>query len=189
MKEVAMTRTLTKIAFAVACLAAFAAGGAALAGAFDDDGGPPVSGADAAEAGSAAVRAAGGGEIVSVERSDDHGAAWDVEVRRDGREIEVWLDEQLRPAGTEPDPDDDVGTPGTRFPEEDDLPLTAEQARQAGQAALRVAGGGSVESVERSDDPGEAYEVEVTRGAREVDVALDEGFRPVRTRASTTTRV
>lgn len=175
-----MTKTLSKIAFAIACLAAFAAGGAALAGAFDDGGGPPVSGADAAEAGSAAVRVAGGGEIVSVERSDDGGAAWDVELRQDGREIEVWLDERLRSVGTEPDRDDDVAAPGARFPEEDDLPLTAEQARRAGEAALRAAGGGSVESVERSDDPGEAYEVEVTRGAREVDVALDESFRPIR---------
>lgn len=45
---------------------------------------------------------------------------------------------------------------------------------------MRIAGGGSVESVERSDDPGEAYEIEVVRSGQEIDVALDEGFRQVR---------
>ena len=174
-----MTKVLVKIAFAIACLAAFAAGGAALAGAFDA-GEETVSGADAAQAGSAALRATGGGEIVSVERSDDGDATWEVEVRRNGREIDVRLDERLRSTGTETDPDDDATAPGTLDEEDDDLPLSSEQARRAGEAALRAAGGGSVESVERSDDPGEAYEVEVVRGAAEVDVALDGSFRPVR---------
>ena len=33
--------------------------------------------------------------------------------------------------------------------------------------------------LDRSDDPGEAYEVEVIKDGREYDVALDADFRPV----------
>lgn len=63
--------------------------------------------------------------------------------------------------------------------ESDDRPLTAEEARRAGAAALRVTGVGRVSELDRSDDPGEAYEVEVIATGREHDVALDADFRPV----------
>lgn len=166
-----MTKMLVKVAIALSCLAAFALGGAALAGAFETRGGPAASGDDTAKAGEAAVRAAGGGEILSVERSDDDGATWDVDVLRDGREIEVLLDERLAT----------IGAPRVaESADAGDQPLSPDQARRAGDAALRAAGGGSVESVERSDDPGEAYEVEVTRTGRETDVTLDEEFGIVR---------
>ena len=46
-------------------------------------------------------------------------------------------------------------------------------------AALRVTKGGTVAELDRSDDPGEAYEIEVMKDGREHDVALDAGFRPV----------
>lgn len=172
-----MTRRLVGGVFVLVCVAAFGFGGAALAGAFDDRGGGQVSGEDAARAGSAAVRAAGGGEILSVERTDDGGAAWDVDVLRDGRELEVSLDERLRSARMERDRVEVV--PPARLRDDDDGPLTAEQVRRAGQAAVRVAGGGSVESAGRSDDLGESYEIEVVRAGREIDVALDARFRPM----------
>lgn len=158
----------------VLVVAAVGLGGAALAGAFDDDGGPPRSAADAGRAGSAAVRAAGGGEIVSVGLSDDGGATWDVDVVRDGQEVEVLLDEGLKTVRTERDPDDGAGTL-----DNDDRPLTAEQVQRAGEAAVSAVGGGGIESVSSSDDPGAAYEIEVRRGDRDYDVALDERFEVV----------
>jgi hypothetical protein len=162
--------------FVLACLVTFALGGAALAGAFDGETGPPVSSEDAARAGAAAVDAAGGGDLLSIERTDDAGAVWEAEVRRDGLEIDVLLDARLRPIYTQRDRED------AWAPEEaDDQPLTPDEARRAAAAALRLAGGGSVESVERSDDPGEAYEIEVVRAGRELDVVLDENFGEIRT--------
>lgn len=47
-------------------------------------------------------------------------------------------------------------------------------------AAVRAAGGGVATEVERSDDPGEAFEVEVVRGGVEVDVALDRQLRRIK---------
>ena len=94
-------RTALKIGLALACIAAFGAGGAALAGAFDGDDGGAVSGPDATRAGEAAVRAVGGGEVAEVERSDDRGSTWEVEVRKDGRELEVHLDRRLEAVSTE----------------------------------------------------------------------------------------
>ena len=61
----------------------------------------------------------------------------------------------------------------------DDRPLTPQQERRASAAALRVTKGGTVAELDRSDDPGEAYEVEVIKDGREYDVALDADFRPV----------
>jgi len=61
----------------------------------------------------------------------------------------------------------------------DGRPLSAAESRRAGDAALRVTGGGTVAEVERSDDPGEAYEVEVITDGEEHDIALDGDFRPV----------
>jgi hypothetical protein len=166
-------------AFVVACLAAFVLGGASLAGAFHDALAGPVSAEDAVSAGAAGIDAAGGGELLSVERTDDAGAVWDVDVLRGGYEVEVLLDGDLRAVHVERELESG-SAPGTRWQDADDRPLSPEQARRAGEVAVRLAGGGSIESVERSDDPGEAYEVEVVQSGREIDVVLDEQFRPVR---------
>jgi len=61
----------------------------------------------------------------------------------------------------------------------DDQPLSRVEAARASRAAVRAAGGGTVTELDRSDDPGEHYEVEVVRDGREHDIALDEQFRPV----------
>ncbi len=63
--------------------------------------------------------------------------------------------------------------------EDDDRPLTEAELRRVSRAALEIAGGGTVTDVDRSDDLGEAYEVEVMTEAGEVDVALDEHLRRV----------
>ena len=57
--------------------------------------------------------------------------------------------------------------------------LSPAQERRASAAALKVTGGGTVAELDRSDDRGEAYEVEVLKDGREHDVALDAEFRPV----------
>ena len=69
--------------------------------------------------------------------------------------------------------------PTPRVADDDDRPLSPDEERRAREAALRVTGGGEVVEFDRSDDPGEAYEVEVFRDGREHDVALDADFEPV----------
>lgn len=61
----------------------------------------------------------------------------------------------------------------------DDAPLTPAEARRVGAAATAAAGGGTAVEIDRSDDPGEAYEVEVMTAHGEVDVALDDNLRRV----------
>lgn len=61
----------------------------------------------------------------------------------------------------------------------DDVPLGKAEADRVAKAAVAAAGGGTVTEVSRSDDPGEAYEVEVLTDAGEVDVALDEQLKRV----------
>ena len=73
------------------------------------------------------------------------------------------------PAGRD---DDDGG-------EADEQPASRQEADLAGAAALKIAGGGTVTEVERADDPGEAYEVEILKDGTEVDVTLDRDLRPV----------
>jgi uncharacterized membrane protein YkoI len=63
--------------------------------------------------------------------------------------------------------------------DDDDRPLAPDEENRASRAALRVTGGGEVVEFDRSDDPGEAYEIEVFKDGREYDVALDAAFRPV----------
>jgi hypothetical protein len=69
--------------------------------------------------------------------------------------------------------------PGGEPVEADERPLFPEEQRRARAAALEVTGGGTVSELDRSDDPGEAYEVEVIKDGREHDVALDLDFEPV----------
>ena len=70
---------------------------------------------------------------------------------------------------------------GQSEPEDDrdDAQLSAQEERRASAAALKATGGGTIAELDRSDDRGEAYEVEVIKEGREHDVALDADFRPV----------
>jgi hypothetical protein len=70
----------------------------------------PVAGPTASKAAAAAVKAAAGGKALEVERQDDDGAGvYEVEVRRDdGSQLEVHLDAQFQPVGTQAD--DDTGS-------------------------------------------------------------------------------
>lgn len=69
-----------------------------------------VTGPEADAAGQAALAIAGGGTVLEVERGDDEGAVWEVEVRKpDGQEVEVLLDGELQSVGTFPNDDASEG--------------------------------------------------------------------------------
>lgn len=61
----------------------------------------------------------------------------------------------------------------------DDIPLSKNELDRAEAAALRIAGGGVVIDIDRSDDIDEAYEVEVVTDTGEIDVALNDRFERV----------
>ena len=91
-----MRRGRMSLVAAVAVVGGLAGGGAALATSFGDD--RPVAGSTADHAGAAAVSYLGGGRAGSVELDGEHGATYDVEVRRaDGATVDVWLDAAYRP--------------------------------------------------------------------------------------------
>ena len=59
--------------------------------------------------------------------------------------------------------------------------VSGSERDRVSSAAVDAAGGGTVTSAETSDDPGEAYEVEVRKAdGTEVDVALDQDLNVVR---------
>lgn len=67
--------------------------------------------------------------------------------------------------------------------EADDVALGRAEAARVSKAALAIAGGGTITDIGRSDDPGEAYEVEVQTSAGEVDIALDDKLERVPNRS------
>ena len=77
------------------------------------------------------------------------------------------------------DADDGTVDADDQVVEVDDQPLSNAELQKLKQAALVAAGGGTVTDAGRSDDPGETYEVEVIRGAREIDLAFDSSFERV----------
>jgi hypothetical protein len=88
-----------KLVIAGAAALLLAAGGVGIAQAVGGDSEEQVTGPEAESAKSAAVEAVGGGRAAEVERGDDDGAAWEVEVQKGGRELEVNLDSDLQPVG------------------------------------------------------------------------------------------
>ena len=93
-----MTRS-RKLLIGGAVVVALGAGGVGLAQAVGGDSEEQVTGPQADRAKAAAVKLAGGGQAVGVERDDGSGAAWEVEVERDGNEVEVRLTEDLKQVG------------------------------------------------------------------------------------------
>jgi len=61
----------------------------------------------------------------------------------------------------------------------DDQPIGTAEGKRVANAAIEAAGGGSVTDLDRSDDPGEAWEVEVVSDGVEIDIALDEQLNRV----------
>jgi hypothetical protein len=81
-------------------------------------------------------------------------------------------------AGPAPAEQRDAG-PAPPPADADDRPLSDAEADRAVAAALQHIGGGTISELDRSDDPGEAYELEVVKDGREIDLALDGEFRRV----------
>lgn len=172
--------------------ATIAAGGIAVATSGDDGG--SVTGPEASEATDAALRETGGGTANSVELDNEDGAVWEVEVTRtDGSTVDVRLDKNYEVVvvdsddesesddDSEPDDDNDLldfGDSGDSDDAEEDV--TADEASQATAAALKATKGGTADDVERDDENGAAWEVEVTRAdGSEVDVRLDKNYKVV----------
>ncbi|MEZ5074628.1 MAG: hypothetical protein R2691_07315 [Solirubrobacterales bacterium] len=87
-----LKRKYVAVAAAIAALGAGTGVALARAGS-DDDAAEQVSGPDAAKAKAAALAVTGGGTANAVERDDEDGAVWEVEVRRpDGQTVDVRLD-------------------------------------------------------------------------------------------------
>ena len=139
----------------------------------------------------AAIKIAGGGTAEDVEHSDDFGEAYEVDVRhKDGTEIEVSLDKNLKEVRTEVDDERDNDDDGDGIDngddrdnddngDADDRALSASEKSSAEKAALKAVDG-TVTDVEASDDPGTAYEVEVrTDKGVEWDIDLDRNFAVV----------
>jgi hypothetical protein len=106
-----MRTRLIKIGAALVVLAALAGGGVAWATAGDDD--EMVTGPAAERARAAALAHVGQGRVTGVEREDEDGAAWEVEVARsDGSTVEVMLDagyDVVSSGGDDEEDDDEVG--------------------------------------------------------------------------------
>lgn len=172
---------------ALAAVAVLAVGGTVWAASADD-----VSGDERDRVAAAATKAAGGGEAVEVEKADDPGEAYEVEVRlADGTEVDVTLDADLGvvtkdrdddrddaddDAGEADDRADDRADDGGEQPEADDRAMTAAERASAEKAALAAVGSGTVIDIDPSDDPGVAYEAEVrdAKGVEwDVDLAAD----------------
>src|SRR5687767_375573 len=99
-----MTRR-RKLLIGGAVILAIGAGGVGLAQAVGGDD-EQATGPDADRAKAAAVKLVGGGNAVGVERDDDGGGAWEVEVeKRDGSVVEVDLTGDLKQAGVARDDD------------------------------------------------------------------------------------
>lgn len=167
---------------ALATVAVLGAGGIAWAATADDS----VQGGERDRVGAAATEAVGG-TVVDVETGDDPGAAYEVEVRLDdGRELEVTLDKDLEMLSQELDDDqgrddDDRDDSDDDGRDDDQVTLGQDQRAAVDRAALAAVEGGTVLKVERGDDPGEAYEVEVRdQDGVEWDVELDADLQVIR---------
>lgn len=62
---------------------------------------------------------------------------------------------------------------GRVYIEPDDRPIASAELDRVRDAAIAAVGGGIVTDIDRSDDLGTAYEVEVVQDTQEIDVRLD----------------
>jgi uncharacterized membrane protein YkoI len=126
----------------------------------------------------------GEGKVTGTETDDEEGA-YEVEVTRpDGSQVDVHLDKDFQVLSQDVDDEDgedDDGDDGDR--DADDRALSDQERAAAEQAALAEVDG-TVTDAEASDDPGEAYEVEVvTADGVEWTVELDADFKVLDARA------
>ena len=89
----------------------------------------------------------------------------------DERVVRISTDSTDSPAGTPAETSLSVDDSGET--------ITDEEIKAISRAASDAVGGGEVTDIERSDDPGEAFEVEVVKDGQEIDVALDDQLNRV----------
>ena len=179
-----MNKRTAALGIGAVVAATIAAGGIAVATSSDDGG--SVTGPEASEATAAALRETGGGTANSVELDDEDGAVWEVEVTRtDGTTVDVRMDANYEIVAVDSDDESDDDNDLLEFGDSDESDdaeedVTAAEASQATAAALKATKGGTADDVERDDENGAAYEVEVTRAdGSEVDVRLDKNYQVV----------
>ncbi|MBD8660939.1 PepSY domain-containing protein [Frigoribacterium sp. CFBP 8754] len=203
------TKKTLLIAGGVAAVLVLGGGGVALATGLDDD---RLSAQTTDRAREAALAETGGGTVTEVDTIGDGLPGYEVEVALPGGgETHVYLDDDYAVTSTRTgddrggdrgdrggrDDDDRDGASGSATDDSaggsgdattgtgtgtDDDTVTGADYDQASAAALSAAGGGTVTDVDRSDDGGVAYEVDVRLDdGTEVDVDLDAAFGVVRT--------
>lgn len=103
-----MSSRMKKITVLTAAATAVALGGAtwAIAGSGED---ASVSGPNTDKAKAAALAHLGGGTANEVERDDESGAAWEVEVTQNGKTVEVRLDGAYKVVGVAGDSEQNDG--------------------------------------------------------------------------------
>jgi uncharacterized membrane protein YkoI len=124
----------------------------------------------------AALAAAGPGIVIDADVDDNAAYAYEIDVQLDaGGVVEVKLDSDLNVVSTQPDDrSDDASGSDDAVPDEFASAMAAD-------AALAHVGGGTVTSVELSDDADHVYEVEIDLGdGKDVDVELDADFAVVK---------
>ena len=106
-----MSSRMKKIVGLTAVTTALALGGAtwAIAGSGDD---ASVNGPNADRAKSAALAHLGGGTANSVERDNENGATWEVEVTKNGKTVDVRLDAAYKVIVVEGDSEQNDGEDG-----------------------------------------------------------------------------
>ena len=109
-----MSTKITRIAAAVAALAALALGGAAIAGATgggdDDENEQPITGSALERAESAALEQTGGGTVTETETGDEE-SYYEVEVTLDdGSQVDVQLGRDFSVVGSSADDESDDGS-------------------------------------------------------------------------------
>jgi uncharacterized membrane protein YkoI len=125
-----------------------------------------LSGTELQQASDAALAKAGGGTVLKAETDD---GAYEVDVLRpDGTKVEVEVDRSFQ--ATVDDRDDDSKLPA----------LSAADRDRAANAALARVGQGTVSEVERENEGGAAYEVEVRLGdGSQVEVQVGSDFQVI----------
>lgn len=69
--------------------------------------------------------------------------------------------------------------PAIRYIDPEDRPIRTAELNTVRDAALQAVGGGTVTDIDRSDDFGVAYEVEVVQSGLDIDVRLDRDLNVV----------
>jgi uncharacterized membrane protein YkoI len=171
----------------LAAVAVLGAGGLVWSSAAADE----LTGDERDRASTAALEAVGEGKVTGTETDDEEGA-YEVEVTRpDGSQVDVHLDKDfqvLSQAVDDEDGEDDDGDDDGRDDDDgdrdDDGRALSDQERAAAEQAALAEVDGTVTDAEASEDPGEAYEVEVvTADGVEWTVELDADFKVLDARA------